>query len=47
MAIGIIFGLFISCFAVIIVEELFIGGRKRRRAEKLAREKRDAVDTGH
>jgi hypothetical protein len=46
-AIGIIFGLFIICFIVIIIEELFVGGRKRRIAEKRAKEKRNATDTGN
>ena len=46
-AVGIIFGLFIVCFAAIVVEELFIGGRRRRRAEKLLKEKNDAVNTGN
>ncbi len=46
-AIGIIFGLFIVCFVVIVVEELFIGGRKRRLAEKLVKEKIDAANTGN
>ena len=46
-AIGIIFGLFIVCFAAIVVEELFIGGRRRRRAEKLLEEMRDADNTGN
>ena len=34
---GIIFGLFAVCFLAIIVEETFLGGRRRRRAEKAAR----------
>jgi hypothetical protein len=46
-AIGVIFGLFIICFIVIIIEELFIGGRKRRLAEKRAKEKHSATDTGN
>lgn len=46
-AIGIIFGLFIICFVAIVIEELFIGGRKRRLAEKRAKEKVDADYTGH
>lgn len=37
--IAIIFILFIICFIAIIIEETFIGGRKRRRLEKQAREK--------
>lgn len=46
-AIGIIFGLFIICFVAIVIEELFFGGRRRRQAEKLLREKRDADNTGN
>jgi len=46
-AIGIIFGLFIICFVVIVIEELFVGGRKRRMAEKIAKEKNNATDTGN
>jgi hypothetical protein len=46
MAIGIIFGLFIICFAAIIVEELFLGGRKRRRAKTLQKERRSENNTG-
>jgi hypothetical protein len=46
VAIGILFGLFIVCFAAIVVEELFLGGRKRRRAEKLFKERKDADNTG-
>jgi hypothetical protein len=38
IAIGIIFGLFIICFAAIVIEELFIGGKKRRRAERQLKE---------
>lgn len=32
--IGIIFALFALCFLAIIVEECFLGGRRRRRAQK-------------
>ena len=45
MAIGVIFALFCLCFVAIIMEELFFGGRKLRRAKKLAREKADAANT--
>ena len=37
MGFGIIFGLFILMFVAVIIEEVFLGGRKRRRAEKQAR----------
>jgi len=46
-AICIIFVLFVICFVAIVVEELFIGGRRRRQAEKLYREKVNAADTGN
>lgn len=44
--IGIIFGLFVLLFILIVVEELFVGGRKLRQARKLARERVDADNTG-
>jgi hypothetical protein len=37
IGIGIVFGLFLLLFAAVIVEEVFLGGRKRRQAEKQAR----------
>ncbi len=43
--IGIIFGLFIICFIFITLEELFFGGRKRRRAERLRKERDHAHHT--
>jgi len=46
-AIGVIFGLFVVLFVVIIIEEVFLGGKRRRKAEKLVREKTDANNTGH
>ena len=46
-AIGIIFGLFIVLFVAIIIEEVFLGGKRRRKAEKLVREKSDANNTGN
>jgi hypothetical protein len=39
IALGVIFALFILCFVVIFVEETFLGGRRRRKAEKMARER--------
>lgn len=44
--IGVIFGLFVICFIAIVIEELFLGGKRRRRAEREFREKMHAVDTG-
>lgn len=40
---GIIFGLFLLLFAAVIIEEVFLGGRRRRQAEKQARLRRDAA----
>jgi hypothetical protein len=45
-AIGVIFGLFVICFIAIVIEELFLGGKRRRRAEKLFREKKHEDNTG-
>ncbi len=38
---GIVFGLFLLIFVAVIVEEVFLGGRKRRKAEKEARLRRE------
>jgi hypothetical protein len=38
--IGIIFLLFVICFVAIVIEETFLGGRRRRRLEQLARARR-------
>lgn len=46
-AIGIIFGLFVVLFVAIVIEEVFLGGKRRRQAEKHARERRDATNTGN
>jgi len=46
-AIGVIFGLFLVLFVAIIIEEVFLGGKRRRKAEKLVREKSDANNTGN
>ena len=45
-AIGVIFGLFIVLFVAIIIEEVFLGGKRRRKAEKNARERLNATNTG-
>lgn len=37
VTLGIIFALFLLCFVAIIVEETFLGGRRRRKAVKNAR----------
>lgn len=34
---GILLVLFIVCFAAIVIEEAFLGGRKRRQLERKAR----------
>jgi hypothetical protein len=39
VALGIIFALFILCFVAIVIEETFLGGRRRRKALKMARER--------
>lgn len=41
MGFGIIFGLFLLLFVAVIIEEVFLGGRKRRQAEKQARLRRE------
>jgi hypothetical protein len=46
-AIGVIFGLFVVLFVAIVIEECFLGGRRRRKAEKLARERANAANTGN
>ena len=43
MGVGIVFSLFLLLFAAVIVEEVFLGGRKRRRAERQARLRQDAA----
>lgn len=45
--IGIIFALFVVLFIAIVIEEVFLGGKRRRRAEKAARERVNAIDTGN
>ena len=37
VGIGIVFGLFILLFIAVFIEEVFLGGRKRRQAERQAR----------
>ena len=37
VAIGIILALFIVCFILIVVEELFLAGKRRRKLEKAVR----------
>jgi hypothetical protein len=39
VAIGILFALFAVCFLAIVVEEVFLGGRRRRKAEKYVKER--------
>ena len=43
MGFGIIFGLFLLLFVAVIFEEVFLGGRKRRQAEKQARLRQEAA----
>jgi len=37
IGLGVIFALFLVCFVAIVVEETFLGGRRRRKAIKNAR----------
>jgi hypothetical protein len=37
--VGIIFLLFVICFIAIVIEETFLGGRRRRKLEREARAK--------
>ena len=46
VAIGILFGLFVICFLAIVVEEVFLGGRRRRKAEKYAKERCHEINPG-
>ena len=46
-AIGVIFALFVVLFVAIVIEECFIGGKRRRKAERLARERLNADNTGN
>jgi hypothetical protein len=39
IVLGIIFILFVICFVAIVIEETFLGGRRRRKAVKIARER--------
>ncbi|MDD2580501.1 MAG: hypothetical protein PHR66_00775 [Desulfuromonadaceae bacterium] len=39
ITLGIIFSLFIICFVAIVIEETLLGGRRRRKALKAARER--------
>jgi hypothetical protein len=39
IGLGIIFALFILCFVAIVIEETLLGGRRRRKAIKMARER--------
>ncbi len=42
---GVIFALFIICFVAIVIEELFLGGRRLRLAKKAsAQQKRTDID---
>jgi len=43
MGFGILFALFLLLFVAVIVEEVFLGGRRRRQAEKKARLRQDAA----
>jgi hypothetical protein len=44
MGFGIIFGLFLLLFVAVVIEEVFLGGRRRRQALKQARLRQDAPE---
>jgi hypothetical protein len=44
---GTIFGLFALCFLAIIIEETFLGGRRRRKMERQLKEERHAGNPGN
>jgi hypothetical protein len=44
---GIIFGLFALCFVAIIIEETFLGGRRRRKMERQLKEGRHENNAGN
>lgn len=46
-AIGVIFALFVVLFVAIVIEECFIGGKRRRKAERSARERLNADNAGN
>jgi hypothetical protein len=41
---GVIFALFIVLFVAVVIEESFLGGRRRRRLEQKAREAQKASE---
>jgi len=43
MGFGILFALFLLLFVAVIVEEVFLGGRRRRQAERQARLRQDVA----
>ena len=43
MGFGVLFALFLLLFVAVIIEEVFLGGRKRRQAEKQARLRQEAA----
>lgn len=45
--IGVIFALFVVLFVAIIIEEVFLGGKRRRRAERVAKERSNANNAGN
>ena len=47
MILGIILGLFAICFVAIIIEETFLGGRRRRQMERKLKEARNADNAGN
>jgi len=45
IVLGVVFGLFMICFVAIIIEETFLGGRRRRKMEKTLRGEKNANNT--
>ena len=43
MGFGVLFALFLLLFVAVIVEEVFLGGRRRRQAERKARLRQEAA----
>lgn len=41
LVLGVLFFLFIVCFLAIVIEELFLGGRRRRKLQRDNRARRD------
>ncbi|WP_168205802.1 hypothetical protein [Geobacter sp. FeAm09] len=42
--IGVVFLLFVICFIAIVIEELFLGGKRRRKLERQRRAESEAMN---